>query len=103
MREKITKETLEKYGFVKDEGKDIWRLDDQDNGEYVSVVGFEDKDGFLWVCLANKFRRNSNIHPLFDNDDAHTRVVFIEDIQLVMNLVHMQHLHIFEEVKFVPS
>lgn len=103
MREKITKETLEKHGFVKDEWKDIWRLDDQNNGEYVSVFGLEYKDGFLWVCLANKFRRNSNIHPLFDNDDAHTRVVFMEDIQLVMNLVHMQYLHVFEQPIFVPS
>jgi hypothetical protein len=103
MREKITKETLEKYGFKKDKGKDIWRLDDENNGEYVSVLGFEDKYGFLWVCLADKFRRNNDFNPLLDNDTAHTRVSFIEDIQYVMRLVHMQHLHIFEEPEFSPS
>lgn len=103
MREKITKDALEKHGFVQDEGEYIWRLYDQNNGEYVSVFGHEDKDGFLWVCLAYKFRRNSNIHPLFDNDDAHTRVVFMEDIQYVMNLVHMQYLHVLEQPEFVPS
>jgi hypothetical protein len=102
MREKITKETLEKYGFVKDEWKDIWRLDDQNNGEYVSVVCFEENGENIWVCLASKFK-NASIEPILDHNDAHTSVIFIEDIQLVMNLLHMQYLHIFEQPEFVPS
>ena len=102
MREKITKETLEKYGFVKNEGKDIWRLDDQKNGEYVSVVCFDENGENIWVCLASKFK-DASLEPLLDHNDAHTRVIFIEDIQLVMNLVHMQYLHIFEQPEFVPS
>lgn len=102
MREKITKETLEKYGFVKDECQDIWRLDDQKNGEYVSVVCFDENGENIWVCLASKFK-NASIEPLLDHNDAHTSVIFIEDIQLVMNLVHMQYLHVFEQPEFVPS
>lgn len=102
MREKITKETLEKYGFVKDEWKDIWRLNDPENSEYVSVICFDENGENIWVCLASKFKKAS-IEPLLDHNDAHTSVIFIEDIQLVMNLVHIQYLHIFEEPKFALS
>lgn len=98
MGEKITKETLEKYGFVKDyeykeycaeqeknDGIERFLLEGQDWEEPVRCFIVQG----VWMCLALKAVLSIDRHPLISEYEVRTNVDTIEDIQNAMKCAHI--------------